>query len=80
MNKPKYSIGDFIKADYLIIGIVQGVKWSTKVSEWNMKCGYGYEIESENEDMWLYVVDAIGHRKPQKVWENEIEGVIEVRR
>ena len=79
MGEPKYKPDQIIVAVYdyeLFIGIIVGVEWAEKISEWNMKCGPGYEDPSENEEMWLYSVNAIGRKKTVDLFEDEIRGLL----
>lgn len=83
MKQPKYQIGQLVKANDewhgLLIGTVVGAKWDTKISEWNAKCPAGAEEPSENEETWLYEVNAIGQKRIREVYEDDIDGYVEVK-
>lgn len=82
MDKPRYQTGQLIivypTSQDLIVGVIVGAKWDEKISEWNMKCGPGYENPSENQQMWLYAINAIGRKKIAHIYEDDIEGVIKI--
>lgn len=81
MVMPQYHLGQLITSSDnkgLVIGKVVSVKWDEKVSEYNMKCGAGFELPEENEDMWLYSIDAIARKRIIKIYEDDIDGTVEV--